>query len=260
MTRYQLIHQDLNLDVPVGEITIGRSAQCDLVLDDPSVSRVHAAVVREDDIIYVEDRGSRNGVIVNLAHIGKRAELKDGDSITVGHQTIRVVTVSKTQDANRTVQIQRGSDTTESTNPSVIEQQPIILMAGLATKAIRVNRLDEAERILPNLLSIAQKKSKSAERLTHAEFNAIVELIVGLVEASQQPEHLSRLFGFHLALQQLMNRDLVIRLYNLVRDVGYRTCPQLKRYLTKMASQEHRFDAAEKFILRRLEGLAKLCG
>lgn len=46
-------------------VRIGRSAECDLVLDDPSVSRVHAELCFESDAWRLRDLGSKNGVHVD---------------------------------------------------------------------------------------------------------------------------------------------------------------------------------------------------
>ena len=63
---------------------IGRSPEGDLVLEDRSVSRRHARLVREDDGGYrVEDLGSHNGTFVNRRRIESR-RLDDGDEIQLG--------------------------------------------------------------------------------------------------------------------------------------------------------------------------------
>ena len=44
---------------------VGRDRSCDVMLDDPSVSRLHAEVVRlSDGRLYVTDRGTTNGTLV----------------------------------------------------------------------------------------------------------------------------------------------------------------------------------------------------
>jgi hypothetical protein len=62
---------------------IGRSLAADVRLDDPTISRRHALVVRDPDGVRVLDDRSLNGVFVN----GERVEwhaLTDGDEIVVG--------------------------------------------------------------------------------------------------------------------------------------------------------------------------------
>ncbi len=69
----------------------GRSDACDLVLPSEHVSREHAAFVRRWDGVVVSDLGSRNGVLVNARAITGEHRLADGDRITVGPSTMRLI-------------------------------------------------------------------------------------------------------------------------------------------------------------------------
>lgn len=92
MTRFRIIYQNSNIDAPYGKFDIGRSLDCNLVLDDPSVSRIHATIVKEGGLLYLEDRGSRNGCTLNGTKVAQkqRVQLKDGDVIGIGHQSIKI--------------------------------------------------------------------------------------------------------------------------------------------------------------------------
>ena len=64
--------------------TVGRGRGVDVRLDDPSVSRLHAEIVRRGPYIYVVDLGlSRNGTRVNGRPIARRV-LEDGDVVSFG--------------------------------------------------------------------------------------------------------------------------------------------------------------------------------
>jgi len=82
---------DITLLPIAGEWTrIGRSLAADLRLDDPTVSRRHALIVRQPDGVRVLDDRSLNGVFVN----GERVEwspLGDGDEILVGRYRIHFI-------------------------------------------------------------------------------------------------------------------------------------------------------------------------
>jgi hypothetical protein len=69
-------------------VTIGRLPDCDVVLADTNVSRRHAEVRRQDDVIVIVDTGSTNGTRVNGSGVKQRV-LEDGDEITVGSTRIR---------------------------------------------------------------------------------------------------------------------------------------------------------------------------
>jgi hypothetical protein len=69
---------------PAGERTrIGRSPDCEIFLDDVTVSRNHAVLVERDGVFFVEDEGSLNGTFVNRHRIDS-ARLENGDEVQVG--------------------------------------------------------------------------------------------------------------------------------------------------------------------------------
>ena len=70
--------------------TIGRGRAVDVRLSDPSVSRLHAEIVRRGPYAYVTDLGlSRNGTRVNGRLVARRV-LNDGDVLTFGSARCRV--------------------------------------------------------------------------------------------------------------------------------------------------------------------------
>src|SRR5204863_6062799 len=70
--------------LPQGErTTIGRSPDCDIFLDDVTVSRKHAVLIRRGDEFFIEDLGSLNGTYVNRKRI-ESARIESGDEVQVG--------------------------------------------------------------------------------------------------------------------------------------------------------------------------------
>src|SRR5579885_3668626 len=65
------------------ELTIGRKADNDLVLEDGSVSSRHARLVKIQSVFFLEDLQSTNGTFVNEKRID-RQQLKDGDIAVIG--------------------------------------------------------------------------------------------------------------------------------------------------------------------------------
>jgi rubredoxin len=63
--------------------TIGRSPDCGVFLDDVTVSRRHAALVKRDKRWMIDDLGSLNGTFVNRRRVDS-APLEDGDEIQIG--------------------------------------------------------------------------------------------------------------------------------------------------------------------------------
>jgi pSer/pThr/pTyr-binding forkhead associated (FHA) protein len=64
-------------------VIIGRSAECDIQLGVPNVSRKHAAVVSHNEEYLIEDLESTNGVFVNGIKVVK-CVLRNNDQIEIG--------------------------------------------------------------------------------------------------------------------------------------------------------------------------------
>lgn len=69
--------------ISAGKTVIGRHRDCDIVIDDASVSRYHAELVVGGGRCILRDGGSLNGTYVNRSPI-QEAELADGDEIWIG--------------------------------------------------------------------------------------------------------------------------------------------------------------------------------
>jgi hypothetical protein len=84
--------EDSGLTMPLREdvTTIGRGRSVDVHLADPSVSRLHAEIVRRGAYAYVTDLGlSRNGTRVNGRLVARRV-LEEGDVLSFGSARCRV--------------------------------------------------------------------------------------------------------------------------------------------------------------------------
>ncbi|MBR2834475.1 MAG: FHA domain-containing protein [Coriobacteriales bacterium] len=73
--------QNFVLDIP--EVTIGRDPNCEVFLNDRTVSRRHAHLSLQGGRAVIEDLSSLNGTWVNGA-IVSQAELTSGSSIQIG--------------------------------------------------------------------------------------------------------------------------------------------------------------------------------
>jgi ribosomal protein L40E len=64
-------------------VTIGRSPDCEIFLDDVTVSRKHAVIAKDGDAFRIEDEGSLNGTFVNKKRV-EASELENGDELQIG--------------------------------------------------------------------------------------------------------------------------------------------------------------------------------
>ena len=76
--------QDQRFVLPKNKILIGRGEECDLILPNVSVSRVHAEIQITRSGVTISDVASENGIRVKGKHV-REAELTSGDEILIGN-------------------------------------------------------------------------------------------------------------------------------------------------------------------------------
>jgi hypothetical protein len=91
--RFRLKWTGGELPIDRRAIVIGRSRECDLVLDDRNVSRRHAELVREPDGFVLRDLDSTNGSSVNGRRV-RTAQVASGDTILLGSTSLTLERIS----------------------------------------------------------------------------------------------------------------------------------------------------------------------
>lgn len=105
MARLIITHQGTVIkeyDLSKEKVTVGRKPSNDIVLDDPTVSGLHAAFLHMQHT-YVEDMNSTNGIKLNGKTISKR-QLNHGDIIQIGQHEFKFID-DAVQDFEQTVVI-----------------------------------------------------------------------------------------------------------------------------------------------------------
>jgi hypothetical protein len=74
----------------IGGLSIGRSKEADVRIDDRYASSLHARVFSREGRFYVEDMSSTNGTLLNGATLQGEAELIDGDHVQIGDTVFRL--------------------------------------------------------------------------------------------------------------------------------------------------------------------------
>lgn len=100
MAHIELLVEDVVInkwDLDEEVVILGRSKDCDIQIDDQSVSSKHARVVAEEDEFlqgnsnfYLEDLKSTNGTELNDKPV-RRQKLADGDLIKIGFTQFRFI-------------------------------------------------------------------------------------------------------------------------------------------------------------------------
>jgi pSer/pThr/pTyr-binding forkhead associated (FHA) protein len=98
--------------VPLGaaRTTVGRQADCDGVLDDPTVSRRHAVIEQDGAGLLLRDLGSRNGTTVNGRPVSGTVSLHAGDLVSFGSVDLRVEAAADPRAADPRAADRRGAD------------------------------------------------------------------------------------------------------------------------------------------------------
>ena len=78
-------------DINDDSIVIGRGEECDITVDDPSVSRKHLRIFKEQKIFYAEDLGSTNKTYINEEEIQGTRRLENGDRVKIGNTIFKFI-------------------------------------------------------------------------------------------------------------------------------------------------------------------------
>ena len=102
-TKGALAKDGKRYEIPEGQgLRLGRSEECDIIIPNDNVSRVHATVQLHNDGIWVQDNNSRNGVFVSGKRVIRPKELRPGSDLEVGDH-IFVLEIAEVSDDDPSV-------------------------------------------------------------------------------------------------------------------------------------------------------------
>lgn len=159
-----IIHEDgTEREMPLTEpvVRIGRSRECQVFIPDPSMSRVHAEIVRDGEGWRIADCGSKNGTFVNGTRLDRPVPLTEGDRITAGKSQVVFGQATRPTVVIRTEE----STTEERTLGSLrIGEAPETALTRILVEAAReIASHRPAEEVLERLLLLAVRAT-NAER------------------------------------------------------------------------------------------------
>lgn len=283
MPRYRLRYQGTDLELPVGEFVIGRSAICNLALDDALVSRRHAAIEAKPSGLYVQDLGSRNGVVVNGTKIDGPKKLAHLDRVTIGGHEIVVVEIEEEKPlrcdrcGNNQLPIsgrcrrcgapllREGSATLVGLNVADLARtadfsnEPTgasILLAGLAEKALAMGRVDEGERVLQPILAEMALRAQNGEALLRPKLAEGTGYALRLAEATKKTSWIDWIFEVHTSSGHVLTTLEIDKVHEAVRRVKYMNVALIRRYVDKLRTRE--LTPSERFLVQRIEAIVRV--
>jgi sigma-B regulation protein RsbU (phosphoserine phosphatase) len=136
-----------------GKYVIGRSDQTDFIINDNTVSRVHASLTIEkldiNQMQYIlEDKNSRNGTFVNNELIHGKKTVIDGDKIMFGQVEMRI---SSKEESDMTDQNVKGAMQINNIDP----EKSVFLSINEALKPLPSKVTDQPD-VLPTLFEMAK--------------------------------------------------------------------------------------------------------
>lgn len=292
MARFKLRHANTDLELPAGEFVIGRSSQCHLTIDDALVSRRHARILTENGGLFIEDLGSRNGYRINGVETRERTALRHLDRVRIGNQDLVVVDESAEAAQPRssafcrmcgaglvpgdrqcgvcgavvggggridhaTVELQLPTawkTGSESSRPSAFA-----LVGNIANKALALGRVEEAERMIGQLIEdvgqrLGQTESPDADLLREA-----TEFAMKLAEGPNGSKWIGFILTLYTKLKRPPEATVVDALHDLVRRAKFTDSKAVAR-LVEVAGNNPRLSAGERFVVKRLETLQRIVG
>ncbi len=71
------------------QLTLGRSKDCDVSIQDKQLSRKHCQIQNRNDVYFLIDLDSTNGVKHNEEWVRNEAQIANGDFITIGDSNFK---------------------------------------------------------------------------------------------------------------------------------------------------------------------------
>jgi len=194
-----------------GELALGRSSQCEVVLVDGRASRRHAVISVRDGIATITDLGSRNGVLVDGVRITGRTALLLGSRVTIGSTHLVVVDApSASESASDEVARVR-----QRARDSAAETEPGDIFGGLITQcadSLDAGRVAEAEFSITNLLMSMQMGVEGGASMKPQLFELATELASLLAEHSGHHDWLDRAIELHRAAGRVVGASALRRI------------------------------------------------
>jgi hypothetical protein len=288
--RFRLRYQQHDLALGDGQFVVGRSAGCQLSLDDPLVSRRHAMLVVSRDVVTVEDLDSRNGVLVNGERITGKTTVQPGDKILIGSQELLLLrgrdnAMRETASLPARMTMPKLAAVVDVAPPIITAAEPteppgspredltgeaegdsstvrritaFKLLGGVAEKALAMGRADEAERLLAGPLGDVVEATRGGKQVSAWLVDVAARLAAKLATATTKGAWADYVIEIYQAQGRPCAAPVVDELNSAFRKVNAIDVVRLRAYLAELREKQATFGPAERFLLQRIEGLERL--
>ncbi|MSP62455.1 MAG: FHA domain-containing protein [Myxococcales bacterium] len=276
MANFRLKLRETELDLPNGELTIGRGTECFLRINDELVSRRHARLLVTPNSVFFEDLGSRNGSRVNSSPVAGSLELKIGDEVEIGTQIFQLVrgagrprppsattpNLRPCRSCKRLMEARLqvcplcgvGQRVEEREEGPTCSMTSFELLLGVGDKMLALGRNDEAEKMLgPRLRELASRAP--GDLPGQAEVSEALRRGVRLAASTKRTEWYVWIFDFARLAEHPIEEAMLDELHAHMLAHKPAAGAALQAYLDTQTGD----DDATVLRRRRLEALLRFC-
>lgn len=278
MTRYWLRFGQTVIPLGPSPLAVGRSASCELVLEDSQVSRRHLRLAATPDGVLVEDL-STNGVFIGEQRLPRRCMLVGPTLLFLGNSAIEVVddpgagptrpseipTAEELDATAATLPVDDGFAVGDP--PSRPDSRPaaeatkksnaVALVGAVAERFLASGMVDAAERVVSERLEGLLDEARAGKVDPEANEPA-AHCAIKLASATGKASWVDYALELCTFRPDVLPSADVDELYALAHKGSCIGLPLLRNYVAVLEDIADRMGPSERFALGRLQGLVKL--
>jgi hypothetical protein len=252
----------LQQELHSGSLLIGRVADCDFMLEDALISRMHARISVEDDGVRVEDLHSTNGVYLNGERMTRALLLNVGDELLIGTQQLQFSELRATSSAPPFVPEQptrpmlgQSAQPAPGPIPITARADALEMIGTLARRLANEQKADQAPRMLGPHLKGILKGASSGLVVPDALAGVATEYAFDLAHWTADTFWLDYVVELHLATKRLMTAQTLFALQRAERWIGHVNRDLLGYYVASFSSRTSTLSPDERSRLSTLQRL-----
>lgn len=272
-----LVWAGVEHELITGSALVGRHPDCEIVVDNPLVSRMHARVKIDAGGVFVEDLHSTNGVYINGMRIVRESKLHHGDILLVSACELAFFE-GRSEAAPASGLVPVGVGEADELDLSLDGVQPaprrakrawpraipptgradvLNVVGSVARRAAEEGRADEALRVLaPQLRTILRGANAGLEVSDHLRSLAS-GYAMDLAQWTVESAWLDYVVELHLACRCLMSRATFLSLQRSERWLGPMNRALLAYYAESFVVGNADLDSDERAVLAMIAKLAE---
>ena len=204
--QFKLLYRGSTVWLPPGDLFVGRSCSCHVVLEDPLVSRRHAQLTVTTRHATIQDLNSINGVFVNGERLAEEPlVLRPGDRVQIGneefefgvgprdsghdfpaHETVSgmdPVVPAEESISGRPTRV--GDDSTPNSTEVTCRADALVLLGEAADRALAEGYVGRAEQLLSNYLTEVLNDTAAGKRVPQESLEGALNYGLKLAWATQ---------------------------------------------------------------------------